>query len=368
MINTTITPYTDNNNTTSTTTTNRAFCLIWDLFNYKQGRIQHDGYSTIVWTCILGAIVVINISIFVIRIKVPLYCTNIMYVLALSTFLNQALYGTSLCVGEILSLVMDRLSCAVLKQIYFLQELGQLSTILGIATLTFSQYKDVKLKQSILNQMSKTCENGLLLSNRRHIYFLIAFVWGTSIIMSALPILLVDVRLCLILPSLVGIVGVVSYIVILCKFYILIRGFNAMKRQDTTQLRLDRSLAFLRMSGLLLAVTWIPSVIARLFWFLERRDELIGNISYILCSCAIIYPICQPLLYSYVTPEIRAYIRLFFRNKLNTQRSGRGDTRTSSERVQSIVVSNITDGNHKAKRNKVIPESHSTNTATNFLT
>ena len=198
--------------------------------------------------------------------KFPL-CTRIfLSIIVISNFVNQLVFAISICAEEIVAHLVLR-SCIYLKILYFFQVLGELSTVLGLMALTILQYK--KLTSSEINNTMLRCNS----SKPQHIIFYhLAYVWGISIILSFIPIL-INHKLVLTIPSLAAGIAIIIYIATMFKLHKNINARHVIRHTIYGNITLVRSLRFLKGSGVLLILTWIPPFIALLFWLLFKNQN-----------------------------------------------------------------------------------------------
>ena len=279
-------------------------CVIWDLYNHRVGRVKLALFSATLWGAILTTIVGINFFVNFVTYRIRSLRNSPFYGIIFSNFLNQLIFGVSICAGEITSSVITDINCTQLKVIYFFQVMGELSIILGIIALAILQYLHLKSRE-INNQMSTIGRFG----GQINIIFHLGYIWGVSIVLSIIPIL-IDHKSVITMPSLAAGIGLILYIIGMVKLYQLINARHLQSAND----KLRHSLIFIKGSGLLILVTWVPDCTARMFWFL-RKTNIVGDISlYFLSHCSVMYPVLQPLLYIFITKEVRDYLHKWFSN------------------------------------------------------
>lgn len=276
-------------------------CLIWDLYNQKQGRIQYKWFSVAVWVTILIIIISLHSIVIYVTAKVRENQKSSLYVMLLSTFMNQLIFALGTCVGEIISSVIDDLNCTTLKFIYFFEALGKTLTVFGLTSLTILQYLNV-ISQQRNNQMSTLHRFGKRFNSSAYL----VYIWTISIIITLMPII-INEETALPIPSIAAAVVIILYVIVLFKLYTVVNTRVCIKHASRKRINSVRCLQFVKGSGVLLVLTWIPLCAARFSWYFGQTNEFGDTGIYILSHVCVTYPIFQPLLYVFVTREVRAY-------------------------------------------------------------
>lgn len=277
-------------------------CLVWEVKNNRVVKTQMNSYMAVIWGTILLAVIVLEFIVIYATTKIQNLRRSPLYWMVISTFVNQALFGVTICIGEMTLCLGGPVGCISLKILHFFESLGKQSTVIGLTSLTLLQYLSVMSKSN--NKMTTIDRYGKEFNIAIHLLY----IWGISTLLSFIPVF-IEHKVAITVPCLVSAVVLVFYIMLLCKLYVAINTRVGLPHVQSSDVRLVRSLRFIKGSGLLLLLTWIPACTARLSLFVRNAtvQEDSKGIS-VLLHFSIIYPLCQPLLYIFVTREVRMYL------------------------------------------------------------